>query len=250
MGCAFKGPTEDAKRQKFRAMSAAHSTQQIGGNYGQHWSPSPQVYSGSASGPNPNTLYGAQSALAQSFTTATNCTFSGSTSTVEDPPEIPIEDTGIKVGEVIAWRVWKISDGWLYSMTQDDCEWEPGKDIQAHKIGPILGEGIHAFKTRKGACDYRWNGSTTVVGQVALWGQIYEFEHGWHGEFARVHSLDLTVEHETPEHVEWMYSQLDPRSWWRPWARKLAVGPQPLTLLEQLRQTYGLTEASGQCTTS
>jgi len=130
------------------------------------------------------------------------------------PPPEPIESTGIQVGEVIAWRVWVISYGWLYSVTQDMCEWAPGEVVTAHKVTEVMGDGIHAFKTRRQAMSYVGAPSKTesyAIGQVALWGQIYEFEKGWHGEHAKVHSIE-------------------------------SVWPDDAELLAAVRKTYGINE--------
>lgn len=132
------------------------------------------------------------------------------------------EDAGVRVGEVIGWRCWLVRDSWLYSVHMSDVEWEPGKDMEAHKISHRFGDGIHAFKTRLQAQEYS-RAFEAVIGRVALWGQIYEFEGGWHGEFARVQSLDLITKD------LWRRP-----SWWR---RK---SPEPA--LRELRRTYGLTD--------
>lgn len=112
----------------------------------------------------------------------------------------PIEDAGIKVGEIIGWRVWLDNSGRLYSMVANCC-WpfdeplearaniEPGEWIERLKVGQCFGEGIHAFKTRELAEAYAAGKTIAVVGQVVLWGEVIEFEHGYHAEFARVHSL-------------------------------------------------------------
>ena len=121
-----------------------------------------------------------------------------------DPPEAPVESAGIKLGEIIAWRAWRVKHGWLYSMVADQ-EWEPGKVIEADEIGQPKDKGVHAFKRRLDvieeygsdiefydiAIDMTARRSATVVGRVALWGTIYEFEKGWHGEYAKIHSLDF-----------------------------------------------------------
>lgn len=101
----------------------------------------------------------------------------------------PVENEGVKVGEVIAWRCWRVFEGWLYSFTMENVEWLPGDVQEAHKVGQNHGEGIHAFKTRRQAIEYTTN-SDAVVGKVALWGDVVEFEHGYHAEFARIVSID------------------------------------------------------------
>ena len=64
--------------------------------------------------------------------------------------------------------------------------------MEAHTVGLPLGDGIHAFKTRE-RVESELLGlqevQCFVYGEVELWGRIYEFEEGYHAEFAQVKSL-------------------------------------------------------------
>lgn len=145
-----------------------------GGFNGGHWQANAQ------SGPGHQSALAQQAALAQHFAAlGALAGFAGAS--VTEP-----EDTGLEVGEIIAWRAWKVSCDRLYSAAHD-YEWTPGECEEAHKIGVMIGDGIHAWKNRKQAFDYAFSGM--VVGEVDLWGQIYEFERGWHAEFARVRRI-------------------------------------------------------------
>ncbi len=115
-------------------------------------------------------------------------------------PEISIESTGIEVGEIIAWRAWRIKDGVLISLVMN-TPWLPNETVEGSLKG--FGEhgvrrGIYSFKKASDA----WNGVDEtvpcVMGQVALWGEIVEHEDGYRAENARVHSLDF-IRPETPE---------------------------------------------------
>ena len=196
----------------------------IGGiSNGRYWSSSSQVYGSPAQ-------FTAAQQHARTAITAAQQQALFQALTGETWTESPVKDAGIRVGEIIGWRCWKVLSGWLYSWTNDECEWEPGEYVEAHEIGPRVGQGVHAFKTRRAALAYTVNSATPwAVGRVALWGQIYEFEKGWHGEFAKVHSLDIAFE------------RAQPRAKW--WHRFKKPGTPPLTTVEQLRQTYGLSEA-------
>lgn len=115
------------------------------------------------------------------------------TGVYEERPAEP-EDTGITVGEVIGWRVWRACLGRLYSYRREDVEWPADEPLEAHKVGVVVGDGIHAFKTRKRAFTYclyapPLPNEIFVIGEVAMWGRMYEFEEGWHAEFAKPHSL-------------------------------------------------------------
>ena len=120
-----------------------------------------------------------------------------------DLAESPVEDTGIKVGEIIAWRAWGVSRNWLYSINFKK-EWHPGKAVESEKVD--RGWGIHAFKDRIRAIDYAESWLTTeytlqhrhyfgshlfAIGQVAMWGDMWEFENGWHGQYARVENIEM-----------------------------------------------------------
>lgn len=100
-----------------------------------------------------------------------------------------LPDDGVVVGEIEGWRAWRVDDGWLYSTTFDDYEWVPG---EAAKGKADLTEGIHAFKTRKAAIQYHEARTfDCVVGKVALWGDMVEFDNGWHAQFAKPSSFDV-----------------------------------------------------------
>jgi hypothetical protein len=121
------------------------------------------------------------------------------------PPESPVENTGIKVGEIIAWRAWGVSNNWLYSINFEK-EWQPGKDVESERVD--CDWGIHAFKDRIRAIAYarswltpeytryhsKYFGSHLyAIGRVALWGDIWEFTDGWHAQYARPESIDLMI---------------------------------------------------------
>lgn len=135
---------------------------------------------------------------------------------IEEP-----ESAGIKLGEVTGWRGWRVVGSVimdyennecrttiarplrLSSVMNQDCVWSPDKTVEAHSIGVRKDHGVHAFKTEAEATQYiqkyvTWYAGDPnaplmlpfALGQVSLWGQIYEFESGWHGEFAKVLSID------------------------------------------------------------
>ena len=138
------------------------------------------------------------------------------------PDEDAFEDSGIEVGEVIAWRCWMVNHGELTSVVNTAFSWPARKAVKADRVSPLA--GIHAFKTQEQAldywpCDLRYTG--WAVGEVSLWGQIYEFSKGYHAEFAKVHSLKVI----SPA----LYRK---QSWWR---RK---SPEPA--LTELRKAYGI----------
>jgi hypothetical protein len=101
---------------------------------------------------------------------------------------------GIRAGEVIAWRVWRLvkdGDDWrLRSLTMDNV-WQPGEPMQGD---PEKGVGIFAVKDPEYAHSIgRVAGALVVVGKVALWGEIHEHERGYRGSSATAHRLDLVA---------------------------------------------------------
>jgi hypothetical protein len=103
--------------------------------------------------------------------------------------DVKVEDEGIKVGEVIAYRAWSQSFmsniNRLLSVTMSTL-WEPGKPMEGD---PSNGNaGVYAFKTME-QCRKEMP-SLFVFGTVALWGDIVEHEHGYRAQFARIISLD------------------------------------------------------------
>ena len=103
------------------------------------------------------------------------------------------ETTGIIVGEIIGWRAWKYRDGFLTSPYRDNV-WLPGEPMTGTLGDWLIGRysfegtgGVHAYKTRARCMDIEcmWG----VIGQVALWGNVYEHEHGYRAENARVVSI-------------------------------------------------------------
>ena len=103
-----------------------------------------------------------------------------------------IEDAGIRAGEIIAYRAWKLTpEGFLRGMF-NDYDWKPDA-IE----GPadISWWGLHAFKTlRQAVSQYEYcsvNG-TVIFGTVALWGEVIEHERGYRAEFSKIVALNCS----------------------------------------------------------
>jgi hypothetical protein len=99
-----------------------------------------------------------------------------------------------KFGELTGYRVWELRLGHLKS-TYMDYFWMPGKVaglIEGQRIEDYGPAGIHAFKEPHGpllmllGC----TGHDLVFGTVKLWGDVVEYERGYHAEFASIVSLD------------------------------------------------------------
>lgn len=132
---------------------------------------------------------------------------------------------GIRAGEVTGWRVWKVHDEnsvmarpmdygltpastfeveWdeqrrrfrhkqknlkLESLTTETL-WEPGKPME----GDIEEYGVYSSKTSNDAVQVAFEmiscGGHMVIGQIDLWGEIVEHEHGYRAQYAKIRSLD------------------------------------------------------------
>jgi len=108
-----------------------------------------------------------------------------------------IESAGIHLGEVTAWRLWRV-DGHRLKSVSNDVTWLPGVPMTGDPK-PTNAAGIYAF--REPAEIYAFNESaeayraisnscvSTVLGTVKLWGRYVEHERGYRAEFAKITSL-------------------------------------------------------------
>lgn len=151
-----------------------NSYQGLGGLHGGYWQASSQA---------PN------SALNSAYSAYMGATGTQATAAIPDP----IEDAGIRAGEIEAVRVWLLKNGYLYSMFANHV-WSPG---QVEVGTPNDGTGIHAFKTvGQAMANYGHSGSEPeplIIGKVLLWGDVIEHERGYRAEFASIASLDEMV---------------------------------------------------------
>jgi len=120
---------------------------------------------------------------------------------VKPQPSIKIEECGVRAGEIIAYRAWKMygNDPNLHSVYVDYI-WKPDKPQQDPKghLNDFGGNGFHAFKTlEKCKQEYGYTqgiSPTLVYGEVALWGKVIEHERGYRAEYARVTRILEVVE--------------------------------------------------------
>lgn len=128
------------------------------------------------------------------------------------PARKPLENTGIKVGEIIAWRMWQIKGNYLESYSAGHI-YGPDEPMEGDPED-YNDAGIWAFKKKKDAIKKLLQ-SGGAYGSVKMWGKIIEHEIGYRSEFAKIISIDDV-------HL----SQID---------KKLRK-----QVLENLRETYGL----------
>jgi len=113
-----------------------------------------------------------------------------------EPPSLPVST---EVGEIEAWRIWRVHNGLLMSCAHSFV-WNPGGvvtgDVDAMIPGSIIKAGVYAHKSRDGAeihaIEMYWFGikCSIVVGRVHLWGDVIEHEKGYRASNARIIGLD------------------------------------------------------------
>lgn len=107
------------------------------------------------------------------------------------PDSTPHE--GIRAGEVIGWRLWKLKKGFLHSITADKM-WNPGEpmegSVDAFDIVYAVPMGIYAMKHLYPVAVLAIE-ETFVFGSVEMWGEVVEHEHGYRAQFASVRSLNF-----------------------------------------------------------
>ena len=104
---------------------------------------------------------------------------------------------GIRVGEIIAYRAWRVfkphwwwkGDDRLHSVLMQDYVWHPNEpasgDVQTH--------GIYSFRDvirSNEEYSYSVSHATLLFGRVNIWGEIIEHENGYRSQFGKIVSLD------------------------------------------------------------
>lgn len=149
-----------------------------------HWGTNSPLHSSAAQQSGPGHI----GALSQPLVTIPTWPFAADRS-----DDYPSTSEGIRAGEVIGWRAWKLptftDDPILASVTAWKV-WQPDEPMQ----GDVKYWGVHAFKDRETALAEFGRLPGCVIGSVEMWGEIVEHEHGWRAEFARVKSLDVFVD--------------------------------------------------------
>lgn len=97
-----------------------------------------------------------------------------------------VEEAGIRAGEIIAVRAWRLGpDGLLRSMYMADYVWTPRDIEKIHDQDIARGYGFHAYKTLERVRG-EYCGLGVVYGEVALWGEVIEHDWGYRAEYAKV----------------------------------------------------------------
>lgn len=101
----------------------------------------------------------------------------------------PIPAAGMKVEDLIGWRIWRLRNGYLTAFSRDYA-WLPG-EVEEGTPGDHDGAGIWAFKTRRRAISKLIETSAPHVwGSIRMWGSVVEHSEGFRATKARIVSLD------------------------------------------------------------
>lgn len=110
---------------------------------------------------------------------------------------LQLEDGGIVVGEITAWRLWEVKpDGTLKSYAVGNV-WAPDEPMTGEPFlwGGHGTAGVYAFKTKEafmrefGVCLEGLCHDCYVWGEVSLWGEVVEHEDGYRAQYARIKRL-------------------------------------------------------------
>ena len=97
----------------------------------------------------------------------------------------PVENGGIVLGEVEAFRAWRVYGGLLASLTAERI-WLPGEPMDGAGVDTDNCKGVYAFKTAIQALEYAHQfAGQFAIGRVKMWGTIIEHETGYRAAFAR-----------------------------------------------------------------
>lgn len=105
----------------------------------------------------------------------------------------PLENAGVKFGEIIGWRMWTLRENYLGSYSADYV-WAPEESMTGNPT-ESNNEGIWAFKDKHRAIkkmleeSYRPS-KHNVFGSVKLWGNVIEYEFGYRAQFGKILSID------------------------------------------------------------
>jgi hypothetical protein len=104
---------------------------------------------------------------------------------------------GIRVGEIIAYRAWRVfksrcwwePDDRLHSVLIKDYIWDPAQPAS----GDVRTHGIYSCRNVVRSREeylYFVSTATLLFGKVKIWGEIIEHEWGYRSQFAKIVSLD------------------------------------------------------------
>jgi hypothetical protein len=114
----------------------------------------------------------------------------------DKPANNPKHD-GFRVGEIIAYRAWRvITSSWLWSgddrlhsVLMRDYVWHPDKPAS----GDVRTHGIYSCRdVTRSRQDYWYSAGSEplLFGKIKIWGEVIEHEEGYRSQFGKIESLD------------------------------------------------------------
>lgn len=109
------------------------------------------------------------------------------------PPK-PVEHGGMKLGEIIGYRVWRIIDGGYLKSCSADTIWAPGEPMEGDIGKDGHGLGVHAWKSKSLMLQYSHLGQMRcAIGSIRMWGEIVEHDRGYRSQYASILSIDDVI---------------------------------------------------------
>jgi len=101
----------------------------------------------------------------------------------------PLENTGVKVGEITAYRIWGVNKGFLMAYSNGNV-WAPGEPMEGEP-DDYDHAGVWCFKRKENAIKKMLEEyyGAYVYGSIVIWGKIIEHELGYRAEFGKITSL-------------------------------------------------------------
>lgn len=106
----------------------------------------------------------------------------------------PIEHGGMKLGEIIGYRVWRIVDGGYLKSCSAETVWAPGETIEGDIGNDGHGLGVHAWKSKSLMLQYGgYHKDRCAIGSIRMWGEIVEHDRGYRSQYASILSIDDVI---------------------------------------------------------
>jgi len=107
-----------------------------------------------------------------------------------------LKHEGIRTGEIIAYRGWRVivpslfwsGDDFLHSVQMRDYIWLPGEPAS----GDVKTHGVYSFRhVIRSIEEYSYNARGVLLfGKVKIWSEVVEHEAGYRSQFGKIISLD------------------------------------------------------------
>jgi hypothetical protein len=108
-----------------------------------------------------------------------------------------LKHEGIRAGEIIAYRAWRViasglfrnGDDRLHSVFMRDYVWHPDQPAS----GDVTTHGVYSFRhVIRFRDDYGYGSGEgpLLFGKIKIWGEVVEHDAGYRSQFGKIVSLD------------------------------------------------------------